>query len=124
VYEVSASGAETVLHSFGEGTDGASPAADVIKDGNENLYGTTVYGGTGTICEQYQSQIGCGTVFEVSPKGVETVLYNFTGGADGGTPVGKLTRDQQGNLYGTTSQGGYFGNCSELGCGLVFEVTP
>jgi uncharacterized repeat protein (TIGR03803 family) len=126
VYEVSASGVETVLHSFAGGSDGASPGAGLIKDGNENLYGTTVYGGSGTICNQYQSQIGCGTVFEVSGKGVETVLYSFTGGADGGSPLGKLARDKQGNLYGTAYQGGDIGSsdCSPIGCGVVFELTP
>jgi uncharacterized repeat protein (TIGR03803 family) len=124
VYKLSANGMETVVYSFAGGSDGASPAAGVIKDGNENLYGTTVYGGSDAVCNQYQPLNGCGTVFEVSAKGGETVLYSFTGGADGGEPYGKLTRDKQGNLYGTTSQGGYFGNCSELGCGLVFELTP
>jgi uncharacterized repeat protein (TIGR03803 family) len=126
VYEVSASGGETILHSFAGGSDGASPAAGVIKDGNENLYGTTAYGGSGTICEQFQSQDGCGTVFEVSPKGEETVLYSFTGGTDGWMPMGKLVHDSQNNLYGTTYMGGASENsgCAPLGCGVAFELTP
>jgi uncharacterized repeat protein (TIGR03803 family) len=124
VYEVNAGGVETMFYGFAGGSDGARPAAGVIKDGNENLYGTTVYGGSGAVCNQYQPLNGCGTVFEISAQGRETVLYSFTGGADGGEPYGKLTRDEQGNLYGTASQGGDLESCSELGCGVVFELTP
>jgi len=124
VYELSASGAETILHNFAGGSDGASPAAGVIKDGNEILYGTTVYGGTEAVCNQYQPLNGCGIVFEIFPNGVAAVLHDFTGGADGGEPFGKLTRDQQGNLYGTTSQGGDLESCPELGCGVVFKIAP
>jgi uncharacterized repeat protein (TIGR03803 family) len=50
-----------------------------------------------------------------------TLLYNFTGNADGDTPAGTLIRDSQGNLYGTTQYGG---NASGLaGHGTVFEYT-
>ena len=60
-------------------------------DSSGNLYGTSVQGGL----------FGGGTVFEVTPAGVHTVLYNFTGGADGGEPYKGVTLDSQGNLYGT-----------------------
>jgi hypothetical protein len=52
------------------------------------------------------------------------VLYSFTGGADGGEPFGKLTRNEQGTLYGTASQAGDLESCAELGCGVVFKITP
>jgi uncharacterized repeat protein (TIGR03803 family) len=72
-----------------------------------NLYGTTVVGGAH----------GSGTVFKVSASGSETVLYSFTGGADGGQPYAGMVRDGQGNLYGTTHYGG------ADGAGTVFKVT-
>ena len=56
-------------------------------------------------------------------NGKETVLFNFTGGADGKFPFGGLVRDSKGNLYGTTSQGGSAG-CFGSGCGTVFKLTP
>ena len=56
-------------------------------------------------------------IFKLYPSGHETVLYNFTGGADGGHPGSGIIRDSAGNLYGTTSAGGL---CA--GCGVVFEL--
>jgi uncharacterized repeat protein (TIGR03803 family) len=54
-------------------------------------------------------------VYQVNASG-ETVLYNFSGGADGGLPLGGVIRDSSGNLYGTTSYGGS-GNT-----GTVFKI--
>ena len=53
----------------------------------------------------------------------ESILYSFTGGTDGGQPMGGVVRDAQGNLYGTTYYGGNPG-CppDELGCGVVFKL--
>lgn len=106
----------TVLHSF-SGPDGAHPAAAVIRDSAGNLYGTTFYGGT--------AACSCGTIFKVDSTGVETVLYSFTGGADGKFPAGRLVRDAAGNLYGTASEGGVV-NCDNNtdGCGTVYKLTP
>jgi len=105
VFMVSPSGAETVLHSFTGQPDGASPQGELVLDGKGNLYGTTFTGGTAN----------AGTVFKVDPAGNETVLYSFTGGADGGNPMGGLVLDAKGNLFGTTVQGG-------LGNGVVFKL--
>src|SRR5271157_1755074 len=88
---------ETVLYSFKGGTDGAIPFAGLVQDAQGNLYGTTTQGGTSNM----------GTVFMVDTTGKETVLYSFTGtGGDGENPYGGLVRDAQGNLYGTTVNGG------------------
>jgi uncharacterized repeat protein (TIGR03803 family) len=107
VFKLDPSGVETVLYAFTGATDGGSPAAGVILDSAGNLYGTTQYGGT----------YGFGTVFEVSPDGTETVLYSFTGGADGSSPqFANLVRDEAGNLYGTTPEGG------ARHIGVVFKV--
>jgi hypothetical protein len=113
---------ERVVHSFTGGNDGIDPAATLAQDAAGNFYGTTVSGGTGTLCT-----IGCGTVFELSPlaggKWKETVLYSFTGGSDGKNPYGGVTLDSKGDLYGTTVSGGSGGSCSGDGCGVVFLLS-
>src|SRR5579872_4993866 len=117
-----AANAEKVLHSFTGGNDGIDPAATLVADAAGNLYGTTVGGGTGTLCTN-----GCGTVFELSPvaggKWKETVLYSFTGGIDGKNPYGGVILDSKGDLYGTTVAGGSGGACSGDGCGVVFLLS-
>jgi uncharacterized repeat protein (TIGR03803 family) len=105
VFEVDASGNETVLHTFVD-TDGAFPQAGLIRDWEGNLYGTTVGGGSS----------GEGTVFKLSPSGKFTVLHNFTSGSrDGQNPAGPLLLDD-GNLYGTTFTGGTEGS------GTIFKL--
>jgi len=105
VFEVSPSGAETVLHSFCTQpgcTDGYHPLAGLVLDTSGNLYGTTYDGGAH----------GAGTVFEVSPSGAETVLYSFCtqpGCRDGYYPHADLVMDTNGNLYGTTQFDGAHG---------------
>jgi uncharacterized repeat protein (TIGR03803 family) len=60
-----------ILHNFtNTGEDGYNPAAALTLDASGNLYGTTVYGGTG-LCNNIFSQTGCGTIFELSPKAGE-----------------------------------------------------
>jgi uncharacterized repeat protein (TIGR03803 family) len=97
-----------VPHSFSNGADGAFPETGVIRDSAGNLYGTTSGGGTA----------GAGVVYEVDANGRETVLYSFTGGADGGTPWAGLIRGAAGQLYGTTTVGG------KANSGAVFEIKP
>ncbi len=106
VFQLSATGRETVLYSFtGTGGDGKYPYGSLVRDTAGNLYGTTYGGGTsGSACNGY----GCGTVFMLDPAGKETVLYSFTGGVDGATPQAGLIRDAAGNLYGTTYLGGAY----------------
>jgi uncharacterized repeat protein (TIGR03803 family) len=117
-----AAGTERVIHNFTGGNDGIDPAATLAADSAGNFYGTTVSGGTGTLCTG-----GCGTVFELSPlaggKWKEKVLYSFTGGSDGKNPYGGVILDSKGDLYGTTVAGGSGGNCSGDGCGVVFLLS-
>jgi uncharacterized repeat protein (TIGR03803 family) len=107
---------EEVLHNFDQvaGSDGNTPAPNLIwRDGA--LYGTTQFGGTADD----------GTVFRlVSQNGVwsENILHSFAGGSDGWDPLGGLTMDADGNLYGTTVLGGK-GNLSGED-GVVFELSP
>jgi uncharacterized repeat protein (TIGR03803 family) len=121
VFKVSTNGQVTILHSFPPNTqDGIYPVAALVMDTQGNLYGTTEYGG-GTACD---SGSGCGTVFEVSASGQETVLYRFTGTeGDGAFPLAPLLLDSQGNLYGTTAEGGNLTCNDGFGCGTVFEVS-
>jgi len=104
VFELPATGGEIVLYSFTGGVDGDIPTEGLVRDESGNFYGTTLWGGnTAGICPR--SAAGCGVVFKLTPDGQETVLYNFTGGADGAYPSGSLIRDAAGNLYGTTGEG-------------------
>jgi uncharacterized repeat protein (TIGR03803 family) len=121
VFQLTPSGAETVLYSFTGGTDGDGPAGGLKRDTTGNLYGTTQGGGDGTGCS-FLSLQGCGTVFKVTPSGQETVLYRFNGGSDGGLPSAGPVLVGAGNLYGTTEAGGGNG-CGGTGCGTIFRVS-
>jgi len=97
---------EVVRHNFASPQRGASPFAGVIRDAAGNIFGTTYWGGPAN----------AGVVFKVSPAGVGTVLYSFTGGADGGNPQGDLVQDSSGNIYGTTLYGG------GANAGVIFKL--
>jgi len=105
-------GAESVIYSFQGGMDGAGPREGLLEL-NGTLYGTTYFGGgSGRGCIQ-----SCGTVFSITPTGVEKVIYRFQGGADGANPQSALT-PLNGLMYGVTNGGGTAGN------GTVFSVSP
>jgi len=111
----------TTLHTFGSNLDGAMPSGRLIIDSGGNLYGTTVLGGASVTQGNY------GTVFELSPVPGgwnESVIYNFTGGTDGGGSAAGLTLDMAGNLYGTAVVGGQKNSACLSGCGVVFELSP
>lgn len=122
VYELPATGGETVLYSFTGASDGALPYAPVLRDAAGNLYGAAGQGGTfNSTCPH-----GCGVIFKVTPQGKERVLYSFTGGADGYQPISNLVRDAEGNLYGDTIAGGITSSCvvgGYVGCGVVFKLS-
>ncbi len=108
VYELSKSSKVTLLHSFAGGTkDGCFPYGTPVMDKAGSLYGTT------DVC----GSAGDGIVWKVT-KGKETVLHNFAGGSsDGSNPYAGVILDPQGNLYGTTSEGGGSGD------GVVYELS-
>lgn len=110
VFKITPDGTEILLYSFQGTADGASPAAALIMDDQENLYGTTIGGGD-PHCDHY----GCGTVFGVTPEGKETVLYAFPKKGRGEGPHAQLLR-MNGNFYGTTTYGGKSND------GVVFEL--
>jgi uncharacterized repeat protein (TIGR03803 family) len=111
VYKITPAGVETILYNFA-GPDGAAPYAGVIFDQTGNLYGAAAAGGDSNQ----------GTIYKLTPDGQggysQSVLYNFTGGSDGGAPLGGLIFDAAGNLYGNTSTGGSGGG------GTVYELSP
>jgi uncharacterized repeat protein (TIGR03803 family) len=119
VFKLAPDGAETALYAFKGGSDGSTPMASLLMDAAGNLYGVTEQGG-GSGCS---FNLGCGTVFKLSPNGSETMLHAFTGGSDGATPLGTLIMDKAGNLYGTADQGGA-GGCNGYGCGVAFKISP
>jgi uncharacterized repeat protein (TIGR03803 family) len=117
VYKVDTAGHSTVLHNFTGGADGANPQAGVVLDAAGNLYGTTAFGGNACPNARYYT-VGCGAVYKVDMAGHVTVLYTFTGEADGGNPLAGVIRDSEGNLYGTTGGGG------ASNVGVVYKLDP
>src|SRR5664279_2540547 len=106
---------ETILHSFGSGTDGWAPFGGVVLDAAGNVYGTTIGGGLGRMCST-----GCGTVFQLTPANgpwQETVVHNFDV-LHGYYPNSDLIRDASGNLYGTAIASGHYND------GVVFKLAP
>ncbi len=108
-FDSQGNGTEVILHNFAGGpSDGGHPNFPLVPLGGA-FYGTTVYGGTGSCNNGFDT--GCGTIYKLTSTGV-TILYNFTGGADGSYP-GTLIPDGIGGFYGVT----YANN------GTVFQVT-
>jgi uncharacterized repeat protein (TIGR03803 family) len=111
VFKLDASGHETVIHNFAYGTEGANPNSLLTLDAQGNLYGTALRQGNSCM------KTNCGVVFKLSPQGKETVLHTFLGyPTDGAYPRSPLVLDSDGNIYGTTSQGGpgYYGTVFEI----------
>lgn len=96
------------VYSFQDKKDGRNPQVGLFTDA---IYGTTFLGGDPTC--------GCGTIFKLLPGGTIRTLHTFVG-TDGANPTAGLVEDNNGNLFGTTSQGGN-GSSS---AGTVFKLAP
>jgi uncharacterized repeat protein (TIGR03803 family) len=116
VFKVSATGKFSVLHTF-NGADGIKPDGGLVRDAAGNLYGTTFFGGDLNCLPP----TGCGTVFKLDAKNNLTVLYSFTGKADGANPLSVIL-DAEGNLYGITPNDGDTSCFAPFGCGTIFKV--
>ncbi len=117
VYRVTPSGVFTILHTFTGGLDGSSPSG-LVPGADGNFYGATSEGGIYGRDAGFPRPParGYGTIFQITPAGVFTILYNFTGGSDGSNPV-DLVPDGSGGFYGETSEtGGATG-------GTLFKLT-
>jgi hypothetical protein len=103
----------TTIYKF-DGSLGENPSGKLLEDRHGALYGTAYFFGPG----------GHGVVFRLTPpaqeggKWTDTVLYAFSGGADGSGPAGGLAKDAAGNYFGIASQGG------TNGAGGVFTLAP
>ncbi len=107
VFKVATNGTLTSLLSFAA-TNGANPYAGLVAALDGNFYGVTANGGSNTN----------GVLFEITSSGVIANLYSFTGGSDGANPAASLLQAADGNFYGTTPNGGTYGN------GTLFRLTP
>jgi uncharacterized repeat protein (TIGR03803 family) len=103
-FSLTLQGAETVLHSFGLGTDGANPAGSLIQASDGNFYGLTRDGGAN----------GTGAAIVLSASGTESVLASLGAGGDGANPFGDLLQASDGNLYALTRNGGANGGGAVL----------
>ena len=108
VFKIDKSGTFSVLHSFTGGDDGGWSTAALALDSKGNLYGTASGAG----------RFGAGTLFSIRKTGAFSLLHSFTGGGDGARPMGTMTIDSTGTIYGTTAGGGAFG------FGEVFKFVP
>ncbi len=106
IFEITAAGALSRLHSFTNAAEGQNPGA-LLQSANGLIYGTTTNGGSN----------GCGTIFKMTSSGVLTPLYSFTNGVDGAHPGPALVQATNGVLYGTACAGG------ANGCGTIFQIT-
>jgi uncharacterized repeat protein (TIGR03803 family) len=117
---------QTILYTFAGSPDAGVPTG-VVLDSHGNIFGTSTYGGRSG-CGDF----GCGAIFEISPlkEGwAEQVIYRFGSSFPGSNPVGGVTLDSAGNLFGTTDDNGPRGNCGYYGqsatcLGAVYELSP
>jgi uncharacterized repeat protein (TIGR03803 family) len=107
VYRIAADGTLTTVYAFTGKEDGSRPTGGLALSPDGSLYGTTTEGGSGQ----------AGTAYRVTPDGQESVVYAFSGGADGNQPGG-IVLDEKGNIYGVTTSGGQYS------LGTLFKITP
>ena len=117
VFRVKPGGTLTTLYRFCASqncADGFNPLAGLTLGTDGSFYGTTYGGGT----------VGWGTVFKITRDGRLTTLHSFAGYPnDGALPYAGVLQATDGNLYGTSSEGGSSLAC-QFGCGTVFKMTP
>lgn len=135
VVKITPAGTFSLVYSFpfDSGTqvapDGVDPLAGLVQGPDRNFYGTTGWGGTNGNCAlPFVTSVGCGTAFRLTPAGKLKVLHSFCGidgcgalSVDGWLPMGRLIFGSDGNLYGTTNQGGNGGNI--FNSGTIFKIS-
>ena len=112
VFQITPAGTLTTLYQFGGlPTDGLAPSAALVQGTDGNFYGTTELGGTNG---------SNGTVFQITPAGTFTTLYQFGSlPTDGLNPAAPLLQGSDGDFYGTTASGG-----TNTVDGTLFKITP
>jgi len=124
IFGITSKGNYKVIYSFCGQTncaDGSGPTGGLVRATDGNFYGTTYQGGASTACNS-TTILGCGTVFEITPKGTFTTLQSFTG-TDGATPYFGLVQGTDGSFYGATYSGGTSNAACYIGCGTVFSLS-
>jgi uncharacterized repeat protein (TIGR03803 family) len=106
VFRISPSGNFTIVYTFAGASDGGWPYAGLARAADGSFYGTTSSAG----------DYGAGTIFKIAGDGTFSIVYAFTGGADGGYPYSALVQGADGGLYGTTYAGG------AAGYGAIFRA--
>ncbi len=118
VFAVTENEGFTTLHKFNGAPGGGYPVGGLVQASNGTFYGTTSTGG---------AHLGGGTVFSITAAGKFKTLYSFCakkGCTDGSTPLASLIQASDGNLYGTTYNGGTNATSCNGGCGTIFKITP
>jgi uncharacterized repeat protein (TIGR03803 family) len=117
IFKMIPNGLVTTLYAFSGGTNGTLPAGALAFGTDGNFYGLTGAGVENTTVY--------GNVFKMTPSGLLTNLYSFTGVADGYSPVGKLAQSDDGNFYGVTkfNRISYHGFLEQF-YGTIFKITP
>jgi uncharacterized repeat protein (TIGR03803 family) len=119
-FKIATNGVVSAVASFG-GSNGIQPQAELVAGSDGNLYGTTMFGGTGG-----SSSAGMGTIFRLKPKGGISALVSFNrangtylpfAGTVSTSPQATLVIGNDGNIYGTTTYGGIGGN------GTIFRLS-
>ena len=113
VFKITPDGKLATLHRF-DSSDGGFPMGALVESADGNFYGTTSWGG---LHDCGGDMFFCGTVFKVTPSGKLTVLYEFSGGTDGGPPYAGLIQAVDRSFYGTNVGG----NIDEDG--TIFKIT-
>lgn len=108
IFKITPTGSITVLHAMNEQTDGDTPYAGLVQATDGNFYGAN--GG------------GAGDIFEVTPKGTFSVLYNFDG-PTGSQPYVTPFQHTNGVIYGDTFEGGTGDvTCPAGSCGVFYSL--
>ncbi len=106
------------LHKFNGAPGGGYLVGGLVQANNGTFYGTTTTGG---------AHLGGGTVFSITATGTFKTLYSFCAKSsctDGSAPTASLIQASDGNLYGTTYNGGANTTSCDGGCGTIFKITP
>jgi len=119
VFELTPDSGQWVLSVLSNDFDNPpGPTSGVAMDASGNVYGVSMYDGA----------FNFGMVYKLTHSGggwTMTDLHDFTGGSDGALPLDAVVLDASGNLYGTTYSGGTTTGCNgNIGCGVVWEITP
>jgi len=126
IFEVTPTGTETVLHNFNGTTDGGFVYAGLVQATDGNFYGVAQQGGnTSSLCQGGPPSGTCGTLFQVTPTGAFSVIYDFDG-THGFSSLVAPFQHTNGLIYGDTSLGGTGKNClGDRGmdlCGVFYQL--